>query len=126
MNTLKPNQDPKKLSEELLNYVPLIFNSEKREYDNYWCKTNTKDIIKYPVIYALWLSANDKNPVYIGQSIDVGRRFWVHFDVDYWGEFKPKYASIIESEKFVDPWFLTLVERFLITVIRPRKNDPKK
>jgi hypothetical protein len=125
--TKEMEESAQSISRKLPGYARQFSTQPRRVYGGTfddWPDGNT-GCHEHPVVYGLWNNVDEINPVYIGQSIDLGKRLSDHFKGDYWSR-EIKYASFLEHEDFTNPSILSITEKFLFAVFKPTDNDPSK
>jgi hypothetical protein len=107
----------------------LFTKQPRRECEGTWSDWEGGSTgIPSPVLYALWYGLKEEIPLYIGQSIAFGPRLSVHLSQkSQWEEgISQKYASYLAHPDFKSEALLSVAERFLIAVMEPINNDPRK
>ena len=115
------------IADELVAYAEQLRSAQKRIYAAPWSDwpDGYTSCHAYPVVYALWSSAVEETPLYVGHTNDLGKRLYTHFKSSGWTR-RPTHVSFLESNRFESAGYRTLVERFLIVTLDPSDNDQSR
>jgi len=110
----------------LKDYFNSITSSKMRYYGEPWdtwdnCSTG----IKGPCIYFLYKDNNDHKPIYIGETINLGKRLNEHKNVKDWGN-TWNYVRYINEPLLENGQFRQLFECFCIYLLEPDDNNERR
>ena len=118
--------DPNQLAMSLPGYVTAMRSQSRRRYADPWDDWPNQNTGRpNPVVYALWADSHTDGVLYIGQTVDLGKRLAEHDAATGWGT-KFEYVTYIDLPEFGDPALRLLDEHFLITVFDPPENDKSR
>jgi len=117
---------PQSLALSLPGYVTAMRSQAPRDWNNpaNWPEGETGGH-KHPVVYTLWTHAPDSVPLYVGETVDLGKRLSAHFNAS-WRTSPPRFVRYIELPEFECTQVRLLAERFLIVSMKPTDNSPNK
>ncbi len=119
--------DYKAILEVLQELFEKLVNSEKYPNGRAWDRKSWAGWTKYnghipriPAVYVFY-SSNEKKPVYIGQTIDLGKEL-NRYKYRNWDFIRFIDFTEFEFEQIPQDKMRKLLERFAITVLKPIEN----
>ncbi len=77
-------------------------------------------------VYILWAEKEDERPVYVGETVNLGKRLWEHDRPENTWTKPWEYVQYISDPTIDDGEFRLLFESFLIYVLDPIDNNLKR
>jgi hypothetical protein len=119
------------LAETVLQLSRTFISAKRRCYDSATDWHDGRTHVEGLVAYAIWDAEGAENPIYVGQTRNLGKRLWEHWHSNWTLSsqptvYLPTHVSYISDSALSDDWTLSALERFLMAVWRPIFNDPKK
>lgn len=115
------------LAYSLPGFVTAMISQSRRHYADPWDDWPNRNtgVHRHPVLYALWADREESLPIYVGQTVNMGKRLSEHFAASWWSR-PPKYVTYLDLPDFDDPAILSVAEKYLMAIMRPTDNDPRK
>lgn len=124
---MKTLEATNKVIQEIKTLVESLEKEKKRAYSEAgdW-DGGTTGGQPHPSVYVLWANKDDETPVYVGETVNLGNRLWQHnLPTNMWT--KPwQYVQYVSDPKLDNDEFRLLLESFLVYVLNPSDNNPKR
>ncbi len=79
-------RDPNQLAISLPGYVTAMRSQPRRRYADPWEDWPNRNTGRSdPVVYALWADSHNEGVLYVGQTVDLGKRLAEHDAAAGWG-----------------------------------------
>ena len=114
---------------DLKYLVRRLLDEKKRRWGEGWeedWEGGTTGGQPYPCVYCLWQEGEHKRPAYVGETVNLGNRLWVHDKAAGWSE--PKWSSVqyLSHKLLENGEFRQLFECFCICILDPKDNNQRR